>query len=147
MNMLSTEVPERRRHFANETNQGEKTMSTDNNLENNGSRCTRSHSFGSKVMFFMLGGGIGAAIAFLFAPKPGKELRQDIADAAVKGYDETLVAAKQAKERSIEYFEAAKEKGGEMLDAVSLEIAEDAEKIGGIVTSAAKRVTESVKSK
>lgn len=129
-------------------------MSANNNLENNGSCCTRAQRIGSRLMFFMLGGGIGAAIALLFAPKPGKELRQDIADAAVKRYDDTLVAAKQAKERSIEYLEAAKEKGGEVIDAIAEkasevkdEIAEDAEKIGGMVTGAAKRVTESIKSR
>ena len=120
-------------------------MSAYNNLQN-GSCCTKAHSIGSKLMFLMLGGGIGAAIALLFAPKPGRELRQDIADAAVRGYDETIEAANRVKERSMEYVDAAKEKGSEMLDAVRVEIAEDADKISGMVTGAAKRVTDAVKS-
>jgi gas vesicle protein len=122
-------------------------MSANNNNENNEPHRARNYGIASKLMFFMIGGGIGAAIALLFAPKPGKELRQDIADAATKGYDETLEAANRVKEQSIEYLEAAKDKGSDMLDAVRLEIAEDAEKIGGMVTGAAKRVTESVKSR
>lgn len=122
-------------------------MSANNNIENYEPRCARAHGIASRLMFLMLGGGIGAAIALLFAPKPGSALRQDIADAATKGYDETLEAASRVKKQSIEYLEAAEDKGSDMLDAVRLEIAEDAERIGGMVAGAAKRVTESVKSR
>ena len=86
-------------------------------------------------MFFMIGGGLGAAVALLFAPKPGRELRQDIADTVRTSYDETLDAANRVKERSLEYLSVAEEKGAEMIDAlvnkataVRDEIAEDAEK-------------------
>ncbi len=90
---------------------------------------------------------------FLFAPKSGKEFRQDIADAAIKGYDETLDAANRMKEQSLEYFEAAKEKGDDVLDtitekaaAIKNEIGEDAEKISSIVGGTVKRMTGSFRS-
>ncbi|MBK8464760.1 MAG: YtxH domain-containing protein [Chloracidobacterium sp.] len=127
-------------------------MSTNNKIENNQSSALKTRGFGRKLMFFMLGGGIGAAIALLFAPKSGKELRQDIAATAAKGYDETLDAANRVKEQSMEYYEAAKDKGGEVLDllaekasAVKDEIVQDAGKISGMAGAAAKRVTESVR--
>ena len=87
--------------------------------------------------------GIGAAIALLFAPKPGKELRQDISDAAVRGCDETLDGANYAREQAVEYYDAAKETVGEVLDvvvekalALKDELSEDAMKIGGMAEGA-----------
>src|SRR5213079_2865146 len=41
----------------------------------------------TKLTFLLIGGGIGAALALLFAPKSGEELRQDIADATRKSVD------------------------------------------------------------
>jgi gas vesicle protein len=98
----------------------------------------------------MIGGGIGAAIALLFAPKRGSELRGDIADMAGKRYDETLAAANQLKDRTAEYSKAAKETGSEVLEvvvagasAVKEEVSKDVEKIGAIVEVSAKRAVGS----
>lgn len=52
-------------------------MSANNQIENNESSCLSTAGIGTKLMFFILGGGIGAAVALLFAPKPGRELRRD----------------------------------------------------------------------
>jgi len=127
-------------------------MSTNNKIENNQSSALKTRGLGGKLIFFMLGGGIGAAIALLFAPKSGKELRQDIADTAAKGYDETLDTANRVKEQSMEYYEAAKDKGSEVLDliaekasAVKDEIVQDAEKISERAGTAARRLTDSVR--
>src|SRR5688572_22643927 len=61
------------------------TMSANNQIDNNAACCMKASGIGSNLMYLALGGGIGAAIAFLLAPKPGRELRQDIAEAAVMG--------------------------------------------------------------
>ena len=50
-------------------------------------------SVSSKLTYLIIGGGIGAVIALLFAPKSGKELRDDIADASRKGLEKGKEAA------------------------------------------------------
>ena len=41
-------------------------------------------SVSTKLTYLIIGGGIGAVIALLFAPKSGKELREDIATLIAK---------------------------------------------------------------
>ena len=95
---------------------------------------------GQKLMLLVIGGGIGAAAALLFAPKSGRELRDDIAGAIDKGYDTALVATSNLKNKTTDLYQAAKGTGGEVLDVVSSrlsvikhELREDAEEIGAIV--------------
>lgn len=38
----------------------------------------RKHHFGLYSLFFLLGGLIGASIALLFAPMPGKKLQREL---------------------------------------------------------------------
>ena len=70
-------------------------------------------SVSSKLTYLIIGGGIGAVIALLFAPKSGKELRDDIADASRKGLEKGKEAASQLGERAGEYYEAGREKANE----------------------------------
>ena len=44
-------------------------------------------NFSTQVTCFLLGGAVGALAALLFAPKSGRELRGDIADATRQGVD------------------------------------------------------------
>ena len=91
-----------------------------NNYEDRREECLRSsRRFGQKIMFFLIGGGIGGTLALLFARKSGSELRSDIADVASKGYTDTLAAANQLKKRTAEYYEVAKETGSEVFDVVA----------------------------
>jgi gas vesicle protein len=69
-----------------------------NNFENNRATCA-ANGFGTKLLYLAVGGGIGATLALLFAPKPGRELRADIADAATNGYDRVRETAGQVKEQ------------------------------------------------
>ena len=128
---------------------------TNNNFdERRASECTSfSSNLGEKIMFFMIGGTIGAAIALLFAPKRGSELRSDFANLADEGYDKALKAADRVQERTAEYYKVAKDAGTEVLDvvaagasAVKAEISDDVDKIGAIVGDSAKRVAASAKS-
>lgn len=116
------------------------------NYENEEAECVGfSKNLGQKLMFLVIGGGIGAAITLLFAPKSGREVRDDIADLAGKGYDKALTTANEVKHRTSEFYETAIEKGSDLLDVVSAgtsaikkEVASDVEKIGSIVESPRK---------
>ena len=66
--------------------------------------------FRDGLMYFIAGTGIGAAVALLFAPKSGSELRGDIADATRQGYDATLEKASDLKEQSADVIETVKDK-------------------------------------
>jgi gas vesicle protein len=124
-----------------------------NNYENHRAECVSfSRNFGQKLKFFMIGGSVGAAIALLFAPKPGREFRGDITELASKSYDKTLATANEMKHRTAEFYRTAKETGGEVLhvvaegmSSVKNEVRSDAAKIGAIVEGSAKVAAGSTK--
>lgn len=68
----------------------------------------------TKLTFLLVGGGIGAILALLFAPKSGHELRGDIADVTRKGLDKTKETATLVGERAGEYYEVTRERAGEL---------------------------------
>lgn len=80
----------------------------------------------SKLAFLLIGGGIGAILALLFAPKSGEELRNDIADATRKGLDRSREAATQLGNRAGEYYEATRERATELYGTASEKAAEAA---------------------
>jgi gas vesicle protein len=70
-------------------------------------------SIATKLSYLIIGGGIGAVLALLFAPKSGQELRGDIADATRKGIEKSKETAAQIQERAGEYYEVSREKASE----------------------------------
>ena len=70
----------------------------------------------TRLTYLLIGGGIGAIIALLFAPKSGTELRGDIADVTRKGIDKTRDGARFVGDKAGEYYGAAREKAGEFYD-------------------------------
>lgn len=68
----------------------------------------------TRLTYLLIGGGIGAVIALLFAPKSGQELRGDIADATRKGIDKSRETAQHLGERAGEYYESTRERAGEL---------------------------------
>src|SRR6266849_7693628 len=74
-------------------------------------------SVSTKLTFFLVGAGIGAVLALLFAPKSGEELRNDIADATRKGIDRSREAAEQLGAKATEYYDAGRAKAGEYYDS------------------------------
>jgi gas vesicle protein len=67
----------------------------------------------TKLTYLLIGGGIGAVLALLFAPKSGEELRGDIADVTRKGLEKSRETAAQLQERAGEYYEVTRERAGE----------------------------------
>ena len=50
------------------------------------------------VMSFLAGGAVGAGLALLLAPKPGKEIREDIKQFTTSTKDRVVVAVARGKE-------------------------------------------------
>ena len=68
----------------------------------------------TKLSFLLIGGGIGAILALLFAPKSGTELRGDIADVTRKGIEKGKETASMVGEKAGDYYEVTREKAGEL---------------------------------
>ncbi|HEY0428956.1 MAG TPA: YtxH domain-containing protein [Pyrinomonadaceae bacterium] len=71
----------------------------------------------TKLTYLLIGGGIGAILALLFAPKSGEELRGDIADVTRKGIEKGKETAAIVGERAGEYYEVTRDKAGELYQA------------------------------
>ena len=78
-----------------------------------------AHNVTNNLTYLLIGGGIGAGLALLFAPKAGSELRTNIADVTRKGYDATVEKASDLKAKSTELVEVAKEKAAAVYDFAS----------------------------
>ena len=91
-----------------------------------------SSDVGTRLTYLLVGAGLGALVALLFAPKSGHELRGDIADATRKGIDRTRDAATQISDRATGYYEDARGRAGELADAAR----EAAQKRGGQLSAA-----------
>lgn len=76
-----------------------------------------SDSVSIRLTYFLVGAGIGAVLALLFAPKSGEELRNDIADVTRKGIDKSKEAAQQIGTKAGEYYDTGRQKAGEYYDA------------------------------
>ena len=102
-------------------------------------------SFGSgsalnALTFFLIGGGIGAAIALLFAPKSGADLRSDISEITKKGYDETLDLAHQLKEQSADVYQSLKEKTDKVYSLAAERLSTTRDAINNSLDAAGQRI-------
>ncbi|MFL6375084.1 MAG: YtxH domain-containing protein, partial [Pyrinomonadaceae bacterium] len=73
-----------------------------------------SSGIGSNLSYLLIGGGIGATLALLFAPKSGTELRTDVVNAAQKGYDSSLDMAQKLMDQSRDLYGTLKDKADQM---------------------------------
>ena len=94
----------------------------------------------TKLTYLLIGGGIGAVLALLFAPKSGQELRGDIADVSRKGYDATLEKANALKEQSAEVIQNVRSKADQVYDFAASKLAMGEE----VVNDAAETATGAV---
>ena len=99
---------------------------------------------GTKLTYLLIGGGIGAVIALLFAPKSGTELRGDIADATRKGIEKSKETASQLQERAGEYYEVGRERASEYIHTAQEKAGEFAEKARTAAASTANPFTAAV---
>lgn len=94
-------------------------------------------SAATKLTYLLIGGGIGAVIALLFAPKSGTELRGDIADVTRKGLEKSKETAAHLQERAGEYYEVSRDKASELYQTAQ-------EKAGELTEKARSAAAQSV---
>src|SRR5215218_8700533 len=78
----------------------------------------RDSDAGARMAYFVLGATVGAVVALLFAPKSGRELREDLADATRKGVDRARETGSQLSTRAGEVYESASARAGELASGV-----------------------------
>jgi len=99
---------------------------------------------GTKLTYLLIGGGIGAVLALLFAPKSGQELRGDIADATRKGIEKSKETAAHLQEVAGEYYEVGRERASEYIQTAQEKAGEFAEKARTAAASTANPFTAAV---
>lgn len=113
---------------------------TDPNLTQN--REVRNERVGPNALLYLLvGGGIGAVVALLFAPKPGTQLRSDISEVTKKKYDETLAAASQLKQKTSELYQAAKDKTDRAYEFAAAKLNRSKDEIGETLAKEADQIS------
>jgi gas vesicle protein len=105
---------------------------------------------GDKLVYFLIGAGIGAVTALLFAPKAGAELRAELADATRRGIDHAKETGREVSERAAEYYQTGTERAAELAtrgkDVVS-DIATRSREAVDDIASRSKEVVDREKSK
>ena len=96
----------------------------------------REISATTKITYLLIGGGIGAALALLFAPKSGQELRGDIADVTRKGIEKSKETAAIVGEKAGDYYEVSREKATELYQTAQDKAGELKDKAGELVDKA-----------
>ena len=91
----------------------------------------------TKLTYLLVGGGIGAILALLFAPKSGQELRGDIADATRKGIEKSKETAAHLQEKAGEYYEVSREKAEELYQTAAEKAGELTEKAKSVAANTA----------
>ena len=97
-------------------------------------------SAAEKLTFLLIGAGIGAALALLFAPKSGRELRGDIADVTKRGLDAAGEGVRRVSERASDLYETGADKAAEVYGTARDKVTEGA----GAVTDMATRQREQI---
>jgi gas vesicle protein len=97
----------------------------------------------TKLTYLLIGGGIGAILALLFAPKSGEELRGDIADVTRKGIEKSKETAAQLQEKAGEYYEVTREKAGEYYQTAQEKVGELKDRAGELTEKAKGAVAQS----
>ena len=70
----------------------------------------------SGLGWFLAGLGIGAVVGVLYAPKAGKETREDLVASAMDAKERAAVLAQQGRERAAQYAEQGRQQVNEYVD-------------------------------
>src|SRR5262245_7287972 len=85
-----------------------------------------------KLTFLIIGAGLGALVALLFAPKTGSELRGDIADVTKRGLDAAGEGARRLGDRANDMYETGRGRVTEMYGTAREKISQGAETVSDV---------------
>ncbi|MBL8150084.1 MAG: YtxH domain-containing protein [Blastocatellia bacterium] len=75
---------------------------------------SEDRDYSSKLTYFLVGAGIGAVVALLFAPKSGQELRGDIKDATRRSVDYANDNVRALSQKAGEIYATGREKAADI---------------------------------
>lgn len=81
---------------------------------NNFAGTDKGNGWSSNLSYLLIGGGIGAAVALLFAPKAGSEFRNDLSDYAQRGYGGALDLSHKVIDQSRDLYGDLKQKADDL---------------------------------
>lgn len=97
-----------------------------------------------KLTYFLVGAGIGAVLALLFAPKSGRELRGEIADATKRGLEAAGEGARRVGERASELVEAGRSKVTEIYGQARQKVSQGAETISELAARQKEQIAAAI---
>lgn len=115
----------------------------DNNNSENGFR-NSAVGLRDGLTYLLIGTGIGAAVALLFAPKSGTELRSEIADVTRKGYDATLEKAKDLRIQSTDVIKTVREKADAVYDFAATKLAKGEGAVEDAVSASKAAISDGI---
>jgi len=101
-------------------------------------------SASEKLTFLLIGAGIGATLALLFAPKAGHELRGEIADYTKRGIDAAGEGAKAIGARASEVYGTASERVAGVYGTARERVSQGAEAVGDIAARQKEQIQAAI---
>jgi len=98
----------------------------------------------TKLTFLLIGGGIGAVLALLFAPKSGQELREDIAVATKKGIEKGKETAGQIQDAAGDYYEVTRDRANEVYTTAQEKASEIGDRARGAAAQSANPISAAI---
>ncbi len=96
------------------------------------------------VAWFLAGLGVGALVGVLYAPKSGRETREDIVNSAREGADFVRVKSREAADYAGDVYEKGKQYAGEYAERGRQQWDDIVDRGRGLVTDQTSRVTAAV---
>jgi gas vesicle protein len=97
-----------------------------------------------KLTYLLIGAGIGATLALLFAPKSGRELRGDIADYTKRGMDAAGEGARSVGSRASEIYGTASDKVTGAYGAARDRVSQSAEAISDLAARQKEQIQAAI---
>lgn len=122
-------------------------------IDNNEYTRSNLKNAGNNLLYLMIGGGIGATLALLFAPKSGRELRQDVSEGVKYGLETANEKVSQfkevagekvshLKETADDYYHKAQDKVSELYRVASKAVNDGTSEAKALANSAANEAQD-----